>query len=174
MKCGSCMTLPSVPDIDCYNKTLCLTPQDILCAHARSCSVSGALIDKWYIMISCQWAKPSLWTLTCTSWNVHNRHWSKSQHWLITIVYFFSITTSDLMWCRWPGIWHCVIYLTLHSSHQQITTSSNLDNHLQEKSSTNESDLQQTLTGFFTSKTPDHCTAGGTLANVLDADYFEK
>ncbi|XP_076057162.1 histone-lysine N-methyltransferase SETMAR-like [Oratosquilla oratoria] len=55
-----------------------------------------------------------------------------------------------------------------------------LDNHIRGKSFTNEADLRQALTDFFTSKTPEYCRKGieqleTRWKKVLDADgdYFE-
>lgn len=77
------MTLPSVPDVDCHNVTLCHTPQDRLCTHARSYSVSGRLVIKWCIISSYHQATPSLQTCTRSNCNGCNMHCSRRNQQLI-------------------------------------------------------------------------------------------
>lgn len=44
------MILLSVPDTGCHLGTQCLTPQDHLCIHSRSCSVSGGLVVHYELL----------------------------------------------------------------------------------------------------------------------------
>lgn len=89
----SCTRLSSVPDFGCHHGTMCFRPQNHFCIQATSCSVSGGLEHKWYMM--------SCYKRACmrSTWNMCNRKWSRTnQYWLLARKYISTKPTPSIMW----------------------------------------------------------------------------
>lgn len=56
------MTLLSVLDIGCHRGTPCVTPQDHVYTHARSCAVTGGLVGHYELLPSGQTITANLYS----------------------------------------------------------------------------------------------------------------
>lgn len=159
-----------------------LSPQDHLYTLARPSYVSGWLVDKHYELL------PMGQTITANLYSQLLEHvWQvlkQKEPALINCKSVLSLHDNakpHMAW--WPRIpnsnlpgKHCTINLVPTDHHLFHS----LDNHLRGKSFTNEADLQQVLTDFFTPKTPDFYCKGIAQLETLwqkvpdsNGDYFE-
>lgn len=83
---------------------MCLISQNELYTHIITCSVFAGVVNKWKYELL-ELAKSLLLISPYSSWSMCKRHWKRrSQHWLITAVYCFSIKMQRHIWRRWPLI----------------------------------------------------------------------
>lgn len=72
-KSGSCMTLQVFQTLIVTTGPCASHHKDYLYINAKSCSISGVLVENWCTMICYQQAKQSLRTCPWSSWNICNR-----------------------------------------------------------------------------------------------------